>query len=325
MRTRPLGKTGIQVSEIGFGTWPIGGPSFHSGNPTGFGKNLDDRSALLTLRLAIDQGYTFFDTSPLYGSGRSEELLGQLDSRKELVICTKYGVRYGEDGSKIQDYSKAELEQSVTSSLKRLKRDTIDVLLLHSPPNDFDWGKFDFAPLDSLKSRGIIRAYGISAHGNQGAQRFLEAVKSSAHVIEVLYHCLNRSAEKQVLGLAEQADCGLIVRVPLASGFLTPAGLESCLTASSDDYRSKYSPAELQWRYDAVAKLKFLNDLPGGIATSALRFCLSRQNVSSVIPGITSLSHVAASRQASELGPLSPDILRQIEAVIPEPYAFWPP
>src|ERR1700737_2645872 len=137
MQHRDLGRTGIRVSEIGFGGWAIGGPSEASGMPLGWGRTSDEES-LAAIRRARELGVTFFDTADSYGFGRSESLLGIVLSRKreDVVIATKVGNVRTSTGEFRKDFSKEHIFHAVDGSLKRLRTDYIDVYQVHNPTID---------------------------------------------------------------------------------------------------------------------------------------------------------------------------------------------
>ena len=158
MRYRPLGKTGLTVSEIGFGGWGIGGPS---PGATSYGPT-DDAVSLRTLERAFEQGITLYDTSNAYGDGHSEALIGQAfkQRRTQVVIATKAGFpRFDQD----QDFSPGQLRASLEGSLRRLQTDHVDLFQLHSPP--IALLRDDpaiLATLRSLVQEGKARAFGLS-------------------------------------------------------------------------------------------------------------------------------------------------------------------
>lgn len=173
------------VSAVGFGTWPLGGIFSIAGNPLGRGEVPEGR-ADATLHYALENGITFFDTADIYGAGRAEEIIGQAteESRGRTMLCTKFGNRIV-GGRVIQDFTKSWLEIAVEWSCTRLKTSRIDVLLFHSPPDDFDWQGYDRAPLEKLVSAGRIGCYGVSCRSFQGAKMVMQAGFGS--VIEVIY------------------------------------------------------------------------------------------------------------------------------------------
>jgi aryl-alcohol dehydrogenase-like predicted oxidoreductase len=162
MQLRPLGNTGIRVSEIGFGAWAIGGPTEASGTPFGWGRTNDEES-MAAIRRARDLGVTFFDTSDSYGFGRSESLLGIVLSRQRqnVVLATKFGViRSGSDLKK--DFSKKHIFHAADGSLKRLRTDYIDLYQAHNPTiADLEREEIQEA-MDRLQELGKIRYWGVS-------------------------------------------------------------------------------------------------------------------------------------------------------------------
>ena len=152
MRYRKLGRTGIEVSEIGFGTWSIGGKDW---GPT------DDGDSIRAVRKALDVGMTFFDTADHYGAGHSEGILGKAlaGQRDKVVIASKGGIL--SDPSK-QDFSAAHLATALEASLRRLRTDAIDLYFLHNPTADDMRRGECFEVMRRLKADGKIRSWGVS-------------------------------------------------------------------------------------------------------------------------------------------------------------------
>lgn len=312
-------------SRIGLGTWQFGGPNYQNGRPTGWGA-IEEAEAVWTVHAALEQGVTFFDTADSYGAGQSERFLQRAFAERsapEVIICTKFGNRLTSDGQPTQDFSPAYLAEAVETSLQRLGRDTLDVLLLHSPPDNFDWTTYDREPFERLVEVGKIRAYGVSSKSVYGARRVLEAGFGS--VLEVIYNALDRRAESVLFNTPEAADHTFIGRVPLASGFLNPAYLTKTPTFAPDQYRHYLPDRDRDWLLSSVRQLAFLNDLPGGLATSALRFCLSNPAVSVVIPGARNAGQVAANCAAEVLGPLPSEVITRIREAVPDVPEHWRP
>ncbi|MCE7913035.1 MAG: aldo/keto reductase, partial [Candidatus Brocadia sp.] len=156
MKYRKLGNTGIEVSEIGFGTWGLGGNSYGP---------VDDNVSKTALRFAFDSGITFYDTSDLYGNGHSEEVLGDAlhDVRDKIIISTKVGLLPHTGFGMPCDFSPAYIRQELDVSLRRLRSDYVDIYLLHSPTIEMLREDREIvATLQILKEAGKIHAYGIS-------------------------------------------------------------------------------------------------------------------------------------------------------------------
>src|SRR5262249_23173839 len=149
-------------------------------------------------------------------------------------------------GRGFQDFTAAWLNESVEKSLRRLRRERLDVLLLHSPPDDFDWSSFDGAPLERLQRDGKICCFGVSCRSALGAERVLAAGFGS--VLEIIYNAVDRRAEAKILPDAEAAGYAIVARVPLASGFLAGGYGTSPESFSSTDFRSTLAAEEVAWR-----------------------------------------------------------------------------
>lgn len=308
MKYRQLGHTGLRISELGFGAWGIGG---RTEGFTSYGET-DDATSLDALRCALDLGVSFFDTSPAYGSGRSEELIGDAfrNDRDRVVIATKAG--YASWGTK-PDFAPTAIVNSLEGSLRRLKTDYVDLLQLHNPSPALIAREELQELLDSLVRQGKARAWGAS-------------MRSPNEAVDALHHCripaiqvnLNmmdlRAIDSGLMDAAVAFSAGLIARTPLCFGFLSGTiGPET--EFSSGDHRRGWPPAQLQrWRAGAAALLDAVGARPGieGIQ-AALRFCLSFPAVSTVIPGMLRPEEVHANVRASDLGPLG---LPQLDAVL---------
>lgn len=315
------------TSKLGLGTWQFGGSNYVNGKATGYG-DFDKLEALNVIQEALSQGISFFDTSDAYGRGLSESILGDAIKksdriRESVIVCTKFGHRETERDVFMQDFSAEWLEKSVVSSLKRLGLDYLDVLLLHSPPDNFDWANYDCEPFEKLIKDGLIRQYGVSSKSVYGAKNVVE--NGFGSTIELIYNLLDRRAEEVVFGNPKAKDFDFIARVPLASGFLTSKYLSQKPAFSPDDYRSGLNERDLSWMHESVLKLNFLEDLSGGISANALSFCLSNENISTVIPGARNFDQLQSNLHSLSLKPLSSAVLTQIFEVVPDVPAWWKP
>ena len=304
------------MASIGVGTWQLGGANVINGKPTGRGY-ISEADASTTLKAALDGGLRFFDTADAYGQGQSEVFLGKAlrhVPRQDVQICTKFGNR--ETG---QDFSAAWLVQAVDASLERLQTDYLDLLLLHSPPDDFDWQNYDPTPFEKLVETGKIRGYGVSSKSVYGAKRVVEA--GFGTWIEAVYNCLDRRAETELFSEKAFSNYQFIARVPLASGFLNDKYLDTNPAFAFDDYRQHINPNDAQWLLESVRKLRFLKEETGNISEAAIRFCLSNPNVKFVIAGIR---NAAQAKQLSQIsGILTPETRQRIAQAIPEVPQRW--
>lgn len=284
MRTRPLGTTGIEVSEVGLGAWQLGSPGW---------QGPDGDEALRLVDEALRLGVTFFDTAPIYGRGRSEELLGEaLEGRREgVVLCTKFGSRA--DGT--ESFSAADIEPALEESLTRLRTDHVDVLLLHNPPTELlDGSAPQYAELERMRGGGWIRAYGVSLDSRVELERVLRTTKCG--VVEVLFNAFHQEPLPAIEEAIERG-VGVVANSPLDSGWLTGKYRES---STFGGVRGRWSPEEIVRRAQLVRR--FEECLPSGsdVAQGALRFVLSQAAVSTVIPGAKSVAQVQANAAASD-------------------------
>lgn len=308
MRYRRLGTTGIEVSEIGFGAWGIGGDA---GGAVAYGP-VDDQESIRAIDVALERGVNFFDTADLYGFGHSETVLGAAlhRVRERVVIGSKAGM-LGADGD--QDFSPAYLRAAVGRSLERLGTDYLDLLQLHSPT--LEALRRDPAivrTLEQLSREGRIRAYGISARSPDDA---LAAIREfGLRCVQVNFSLADqRAADNGLFELCGRAGIGVIVRTPLCFGFLTGKyGAHTQFPES--DHRNRWSVEQRERWTEAsgwFASVMGGRDAPAPVQV-ALRFCLSFSEVSTVIPGMQRVSEVEENVQASGFGALA---LQQREAL----------
>jgi aryl-alcohol dehydrogenase-like predicted oxidoreductase len=308
---------------IGLGTWQLGGQSTLGGRANGWGELLEPE-ALRIVRAAVTEGIRFFDTADIYGHGLSETRLGKSFSpseKYEVLICSKCGNVEDANGAVGKDFSPRHIITSVEGSLRRLRRYYIDILLLHSPPDDYSYEESAREALSKLVDQGKIRAYGVSARSVVGGVASCRANFGS--FVEAILNPMDRRACNDLLPLCIKDQRSFIARVPLASGFLTPRGSSGGYVFSANDYRSNLPQNELNWRISAAKRLAFLNDLPGGISVSALRYSISQQGVTVAIPGARNVAQVKDAVYARELGPLPLEIIQKIEEAVPEIFEGW--
>ncbi len=297
MKYRVLGKTGIRVSEVGFGAWAIGGPVDLFGIPVGWGK-VEDRDSAAALQRALELGVNFFDTADVYGSGHSEELIGHCLEGKECVVATKVGNARTEKGA-VKDFSIPHIRASLEGSLRRLRRDSVDVYQLHNPPPEVWQADEAFALLDQLKSEGKIRARGVSISTIEEGIHLIQADK--ADCLQVLLNILNQEPAKELLPLAEQRGVGVIIRVPIASGLLTGKFNKDHQFPQDDNRRNYLTRKRFEEVIEKVAHLKVLTRNTGlTLLQVALNFLLKFSAVSTVIPGAKTPAQVEQNVSASD-------------------------
>ena len=292
MKLRPFGNTGMNVSEIGLGAWQLANPDW--------GIN-DKNEALKIVQKSLEAGCNFFDTAPGYGGGKSEELLGQgLKSvRKDIILCTKFSY-YNEDHK--GEWKAKHVRSVLEGSFKRLQTDYVDILLLHNPPRELMDGNASaelYAELQKLKDEGKIREYGVSLDWRIELENVLDTTKSKA--AEVFFNALYQEC-LPAFSKAQEQGMGLIVKVPLDSGWLSGRYRGN---HKFDDVRSRWSPEILARRSDLVEKFAALIPEGTSMAHAALQFVLAQPQVSTVIPGAKTVEQAldnfaAADKQLSK-------------------------
>ena len=283
MHYRALGRTGLQVSDVGFGAMTIGGEIFGT---------TDDQESLRALHRALDLGMNFIDTADAYGRGHSEELLAQVlkTRRNEVVLATKGGnqftVRQG-----VRNFDPDYITSALENSLKRLQIETIDLYQLHNPPPEVMRKGEIFERLDRCKREGKIRYYGVSLEKTADGIVAIETGKPDT--LQVVYNILHQDPEEQLFPLAQKENIGIIARVPLERGVLSGRFKVTNEFYQKDWRAGVFSKEGLLQVQAAVEKLDFLvkGDVPN-LAQAALRFVLSHPAVSSVIPGIRTVKQV---------------------------------
>ena len=311
VRTRPLGATGITVSDIGFGAWGIGGAT---AGATSYGATDDGRS-LDALTRAFDLGITFYDTSNAYGDGHSEHLIGRAFAgrRDRVVIATKAGFpRFDQP----QDFSPGHLRASLEASLRRFDTDHVDLFQLHSPPIALVRERGEIIEtLRALVTEGKARAFGISVKAPDDARVAIEEL--GFPVVQLNLNLVDQRAwDTGLLDLAAARGVGIITRTPLCFGLL--AGKVAPDTVFDPaDHRSAWPKAQIaRWiegsRLFVAAVAGRTRQTPAQVA---LRFCLSHPAVSSTIPGILAPAEAEENAAASALGPLSADEIAEIRRI----------
>ena len=305
MRKRTLGRTGIEVSEIGYGAWGIGGKMWLGGT--------DDESTL-ALRRSFELGLNFIDTALVYGDGHSEQLVGQI-APANVYIATKVPPKNrlwpARPGIGIKDvFPYDHIIRSTEESLRNLKRDSIDLQQLHvwNPEwiDDDDWRR----AFEDLKKSGKVRFVGVSINDHQ-PDSALDIIETGLiDSVQVIYNIFDQSPERSLFPSAMARDIGVIARVPLDEGSLT-GKIDERTTFPPGDFRNEYfkHDRKKQVREHVERLCADLGPREGSLPEVALRFCLSHPAVSSVIPGMRSRRHAESNCAASDQGPLPEETL----------------
>jgi aryl-alcohol dehydrogenase-like predicted oxidoreductase len=311
MRYRTLGRTGLQVSEIGYGAWGIGG---------GMWQGSDDRESMRALHRAVDLGLNFIDTALVYGDGHSESLIGRvLKERKEtLVVASKIPPKNrkwpARPGTPLQDaFPYEHIIQCTERSLKNLGTAAIDVQQFHVWLDDWveetEWQD----AIETLKQQGKIRYFGISMNDHRPSSALKASEAGIVDSVQVIYNIFDQSPEDQLFPLCREKNIGVIVRVPLDEGGLTGA-ITPETAFPKDDFRNRYFRDDRKRELaDRVDKLKgLLGQEAATLPELALRFCLHHPAVSSVIPGMRTLSNVEANCGIADGRALGTEIIAEL-------------
>lgn len=313
MRYRALGKTGFQVSEIGFGGWGIGGNAY--GDSYGA---TDDSVSLAALNRAYELGCNLFDTADVYGHGHSETLIGKALKgwqRDEVFISTAVGQDFSETaqakaGGVKPNFSAGYIRKAVNASLKRLNIDAIDLYQLHTPPLELIQHGQVFEVLKDLKQQGKIRFYGIAVHDPQEGIQAIQ--RGQVDAVQAIYNLFDKRIEKQLIELCTQTQTALIIREPLARGFLSGHMAEDRAFEKGDN-RAIWPKPLISKRIQAANR--FMSAIPDGytsLSQLAIAYPLTNQAVSTVIPGCKTPAQVEENFATANLPPLTSEIMDAI-------------
>jgi aryl-alcohol dehydrogenase-like predicted oxidoreductase len=302
MNYRRLGQTDLVVSALAFGAFGIGG-----GVPGDSYGPTDDADSARAILAALDQGCSFFDTADYYGMGHSEALIGRTLAAtswgQDALIATKVGSRLDRP---VADFSRAYLLGAVEESLRRLRRDHIDLYLLHNPSLEVIQAGEVFETLEELRTSGKIRHGGVSVHTTQEglaalAQPGCAAIQMVFSLVSGLWPDL---AADGLIGEIATSGVGLIAREPLANGFLARPHRED-ETYGPGDIRSSFSTGQRRLRIRLAASLRPPEPAaPGGptAAQLALRYVLDEPRVATAVVGLKTAAQVKECFGALELG-----------------------
>jgi len=287
------------VSEIGLGAWQLGNNSGWQG--------MSEKEAVAMVEKALEYGINFFDTAPNYGHGSSEDRLGRAlkgVDRSTIVINTKFG---HSDSGKTNFNSNA-IRESLEGSLKRLGVDYVDSLIIHSPPSEYlDGNKNDhYEILERLTEEGKIKAYGASLDTSEQMKLLLNT--TNATVIEAFFNILHQDAS-QAFDLAIEKEVGIIVKIPLDSGWLS--GKYSA-ESTFDDIRSRWSRQDIQTRARLVNRVKEILQTKETLAQQAISFCLAYEAVATVIPGNVNIGQLTSNVESIN-HPVPKELLEKLE------------
>jgi aryl-alcohol dehydrogenase-like predicted oxidoreductase len=311
MKYRRLGRTGIEVSEIGYGAWGIGGKQWLGG---------EDDESVRSLHRAVELGVNFIDTALAYGEGHSERLVGEVvrEAPGKVWVATKVPPKnqkwpaqpgIGIDEVFPHDY----IIECTETSLRNLKMDTVDVQQLHVWNPEWiasdEWRR----AIEDLKKSGKVRAFGISINDHQ-PDSALEIIKTGLiDTVQVIYNIFDQSPEENLFPLCQRENIGVLARVPLDEGALTGTITEDT-EFPRGDFRGYYFRKDRKREVvEHVDALKAdLTDQKESLAETALRFIITNPAVSSVIPGMRKVRNVESNANVSKAGPLPAAVLDKV-------------
>lgn len=312
LKKRALGKSGIQVTEIGLGLWAAGGGEWGAA---------DDRESASAIDAALERGVTFFDTADVYGGDHSEEVLGRsMQGRRDrFIVATKIGWRGFDGATRSTAYKTAEqLIAGVESNLKRLQTDYVDLIQSHISFRDPTMEVF-LEGFQKLKQSGKVRAYGMSSSDFEYIRAFNH--DGQCATLQIDYSLLNRTPEAEIFGYCQQQGIGVIVRGALAMGILT-GKLNEQSSFGAGDFRQKWltDPEQNAVYREDLAKVRELAPLAREgrtLAQAALQFTLAHPAVSTVIPGARNAQQVESNVASARAPALSREELALIDRVTP--------
>lgn len=318
MKCRTFGKTGWQVSEIGFGAWGIGGGQWGGAN---------DEESMAALHAAVDAGITLFDTADVYGDGLSERLIARLrrERSEPFHVITKAGRRLSPHTA--DGYNAENLTAFVDRSLQNLETDRLELVQLHCPPSEVYNRPEVFAALDDLVQAGKIGHYGVSVEKVDEALAAIDYPGVAS--VQIIFNCFRLKPAEQFLSEALRRNVAVIARVPLASGMLS-GRFTADTVFPADDHRSfnrqgevfdkgeTFSGVDYETGLAAVERLRPLVPAGATLSQFALAWILSHEGISTVIPGARKAEQVVANANAAAFTPLSNEAMAGVQTVYDE-------
>jgi aryl-alcohol dehydrogenase-like predicted oxidoreductase len=313
MRKRRLGRTGFEVSEIGFGAWGIG---------KGLWVGAEDDESLQALHRAVDLGLNFIDTALAYGPDHSERLVGRLlrERPERLYVATKvppmnreWPARKGVPAGEV--FPLYYIVACCERSLDNLGVEAIDLLQLHVWRDEWLEQEGWRDALSGLRAAGKVRHFGISINDHEPASALAAVASGLFDAVQVIYNVFDPSPAAELFPACARHDVGVIVRVPLDEGGLT-GSIRPDSTFEEGDFRRRYFRGDRARQvFERAEKLKaLLGEESATLPELALRFCLGHDAVSTVIPGMRRVATVEANVAVSDGRRLSPDLLADLAA-----------
>lgn len=309
MKYRTLGRTQLNVSELGFGAWGIGKSMW---------KGSQDQESIRALHAAIDAGINFIDTALVYGNGHSEQLVGEVlhDRSERIYVATKVppmNYKWPARGALNEAFPKDHIVRCVDRSLANLKVDRLDLVQLHVWSSDWLSEEEWYNTLCRLRDSGKISYFGVSINDHE-PDSALELVGSGkVDTVQVIFNIFDQSPADRLFPACEEANVGVIVRVPFDEGSLT-GNINPSTTFPKGDWRNLYFGGDRKKQvHERVERINaLLGKEADTIPALALKYCLHPNMVSTVIPGMRTVKHVDANAAVSDTPPLSDLILERL-------------
>ncbi len=318
MQYRNLGKTGFSISEISLGTWQVGGK---------WGEPFDPANADRILNAAVDGGINFIDTADVYGDGNSEKAVGRLvrNRSERIYVATKCGRRLQPHAN--EAYQPAALRQFVEDSLRNMQVDTLDLVQLHCPPTEVYYRPEIFELFDRLNDEGKVQNLGVSVEKIEEGLKAIEF--PNVRTVQIIFNMFRQRPAELFFEQAKRREVGIIVRVPLASGLLT-GKFDRNTSFDKDDHRNfnrqgdafdkgeTFSGIDYETGLAAVDQLKSVFPGDNTLAHAALRWILTFDAVSCIVPGASKPEQLTSNLQAAEQPAPSAEQMAAVKTIYDE-------
>jgi aryl-alcohol dehydrogenase-like predicted oxidoreductase len=318
MKYRVLGKTGVKVSEVGVGTWQLGGSDWG---------NISETDALKILHKSVELGVNFIDTADVYGMGRSEKIIGKFlkETKQVVYVATKLGRReWIENRGWPAKFTIEMVKRDIEDSLRNLGVDSLFLEQWHCIPTEMLKSGEAFELLETFKKKGMIQHWGCSVESIEEALICMQ--HPGCETLQVIYNIFRQKVTKELLPIAKEKNVGILARVPLASGLLTGKFKKGHKFPESDhrNYNADgtafnvgetFAGVPFDKGVEIAEKIKSILNPSGEItmAQLALRWILDHNEISTVIPGATKVEQAISNAMASSLPPLEPKIHEKLE------------
>jgi aryl-alcohol dehydrogenase-like predicted oxidoreductase len=318
MKYRNFGRTGAMISEVGLGTWQLGGADWGS---------ISEKDALSILHKAVEKGINFIDTADVYGMGRSEQIIGKFlrETREKVYVATKLCRKeWVERKGWPEKFTLEMARQDCINSIRNLGVESIFLQQWHCPPTEWIKSGEIFEHMEKLKKEGLIQNWGCSVESIEEGLLCMKHPGCAA--LQVIYNIFRQKITDQLLPVAKKNNVGILARVPLASGLLTGKFTRDYKFPESDhrNYNADgtafnvgetFAGVPFEKGVEFAEKIKtILKPSPEAtMAQLALRWILDHDAVSSVIPGATRPDQVESNARASSLAPLGAEIHKALQ------------